>query len=283
MKYILFALSLLSGVYFFIHYPKIPDTILRNILAAVISLFSVLLVVEINAFIRKKNILNSNTTRKLVHIFVGTVFGITWLLFSTNFLTRFIVTLVPLMFVIQFIAIGTGKIKDEQFVASMCRTGNAKELLEGTLYYSVIMVIISLLWFYLPSTGIKNANPTALLILGCLAGGDGFADIIGRKYGGEKKFGLKGSEKTIAGTTAMFIFSFTFSFLLLYFFSFKIPAFNPISLTLPLLVVSVVATLIEALSPKGIDNLTIFAGVSLTVLLLSYFFPFFWPFDFINF
>ena len=178
--------------------------ILWDLIAAFISLLSVFTLVQINALIQKSGKISTIVTRKLVHIFAGPIFIITWLLFSGNFFSRFIAMIVPIMFVLQFAAIGTGKMKNENFVASMSRTGDPKELLGGTLYYAIIMVITTIFWFYTPE------NPTALIIIGCLSGGDGLADIFGRKFGGEKKFGIKGSEKTLIGTLAMFLGSFFF-------------------------------------------------------------------------
>ena len=185
--------------------------------------------------------------------------------------------IVPILFVLQFAAIGTGKMKNENFVASMSRTGDPKELLGGTLYYAIIMVLITTLWFYIPS------NPTAMIIIGCISGGDGLADIIGRKFGGEKKFGIKGSEKTLIGSLAMFCGSFFISLILVLIFSFEVSTINIFLLILPIAIISLVATVVEALSPKGIDNWIIFITVIIMVLLLSTLLPEFWPYKFISF
>jgi len=165
----------------------------------------------------------------------------------------------------------------------MSRSGEPSELLKGPLYYGVIMVIMTLLWFYVPATGIINANPTAFVIIGCLSGGDGIADIIGRKYGGDKKFGIGGSEKTLAGTIAMFVGSVLVSFVLILIFSIEVATFNPLSLIIPIIIISLVATVVEALSPKNTDNWTIFISVIITVLVLSSLMPSLWPYSFLSF
>jgi dolichol kinase len=170
--------------------------------------------------------------------------------------------------------------KNESFVNSMSRTGDPKELLGGTLYYAIVMLLMTFFWFYVPSTGIENANPTALLIIGCVSGGDGLADIIGRKFGGEKKFGIKGSEKTIIGSIGMLFGSIIVSSILVLIFSLEVPEFNFLVLILPIVVVSIVATVVEALSPKGTDNFLIFLAVVITILILELGFPEFWPFPF---
>jgi phytol kinase len=162
----------------------------------------------------------------------------------------------------------------------MSRTGDPRELLEGTLYYAIVMVLMTFFWFYVPSTGIENANPTALLIIGCVSGGDGLAAIIGRKFGGEKKFGIKGSEKTIIGSIGMLVGSIIVCSILTLIFSLEVPTFDLLTLIGPIIVVSIVATLVEALSPKGTDNFTIFLAIIILVLVLEFVFPAFWPYSF---
>ncbi|MFX0034896.1 MAG: diacylglycerol/polyprenol kinase family protein [Candidatus Hermodarchaeota archaeon] len=257
--------------------------ILWDFIALFISLISVLMVVQLNAVIQKSGKVSTIVTRKLVHIFAGPVFIFTWLLFTGKIFSRYIALIVPILFVLQFIAIGTGKIKNESFVASMSRTGDPKELLGGTLYYAIIMVFMTILWFYVPSSSIENGNPTALFIIGCLSGGDGLADIIGRKYGGERKFGIGRSEKTLAGTLGMFCGSFLVSLVLILIFSLEVSNLNVILLLTPLLIISLIATIVEALSPKGIDNWTIFISVIVVILIISIFLPKFWPYSFFSF
>ncbi|MFW9783524.1 MAG: diacylglycerol/polyprenol kinase family protein [Candidatus Heimdallarchaeota archaeon] len=251
--------------------------ILWDFIAMLISIVSLFILVQINALIRKNGKVSTIITRKLVHIFAGPIFIISWLLFSGKIFSRFIAMIVPILFVLQFIAIGTGKMKNESFVASMSRTGDPKELLGGTLYYAIIMVIITIFWFYFPE------NPTSLILIGCLSGGDGLADIIGRKYGGDKKFGIMGSRKTLIGTLAMFFGSFFISIILVLIFSIVVPTMNIFTLITPITFISVVTMIVEALSPKGIDNWTISVVVVVMALLFSTLVPEFWPFNFISF
>ncbi len=251
-----------------------------DLIATVISIVILLAIVQINAYMQKKGKVSQIITRKFVHIFAGPVFVVTWMLFSGKIISHYVALIVPLLFVLQFLAIGTGVMKNESFVASMSRSGDPKELLGGTLYYSIVMVLMTLFWFYVPSTGISYANPTALLIIGCISGGDGLADIIGRKFGGDKKFGIKGSEKTIIGSMGMLFGSILVSSILVLIFSLEVPSFNIATLILPIIVVSIVATVVEALSPKGTDNFTIFIAVIIVILILDLGFPDFWLYNF---
>ena len=243
-----------------------------DIIAMIISIVAVMLVVLINGAIQKSGKLSSDVTRKIVHIFAAPVFLVTWYLYTGEFLSRFIAMIVPILFVLLFVGIGTGRVENEAFVASMSRSGEPGELLKGTLYYAIMIVLVTVLWFYVP------ANPMAFVILGCLAGGDGLADVIGRKYGGERKFGIGGAEKTIAGSIGMFIGSFLFSFILIAIFSLEFISFDLAMLFLPILVISLVATVVEAISPPNLDNWTVPIAVVVMVFLFIYLIPLWWPF-----
>lgn len=250
--------------------------IVWDLIAMFISIISVMMVVQINGAIQKSGKLSSDVTRKLVHIFAAPVFVVTWLLYSGSVFSRYLAAVVPVLFVLLFVGIGTGKVENEAFVASMSRSGDPAELLKGTLYYAIIIVLTTVLWFTEPT-----GNPNALIIFGCLAGGDGLADIIGRKYGGDKKFGIGGSEKTVAGSIGMLIGSFLFSLILMAIYSIQY-AYDLVGLLLPVLLLSVIAMIIEALTPPNLDNWTVSIGIAVVLGLMFILSPTFWPFPFLT-
>ncbi len=244
-----------------------------DIIAFFISLIVVMMLVQINAAIEKSGKLSTDVTRKVIHIFAAPLWILTWMLFSGGIFSRWLALIVPLFFVLQFVAIGTGKVENEDFVKSMSRSGDPKELLGGTLYYSLLMMVFGIISFYVPAGGaLALASPMAIIVFGCLAGGDGLADVIGRKYGGDKKFGIGGSERTIAGSIGMFLGSFLFSIILLYLFSFEVIGWDVMAMLVPVLVISIVATIVEALSPKGLDNWTVPIAVAIMVFLMPFIF-----------
>ncbi len=253
-----------------------------DIVACFISLVLVMSVVLINAKIEKSGKLSNTVTRKTIHIFAAPVGLLSWMLFTGGVFSRWLAMIVPLLFVLMFVAIGTGRVKNEDFVRSMSRSGDPRELLGGTLYYAIVMIVCSILWFYVPTSGdvgnLASATPMTLLVFGCLAGGDGLADVIGRKYGGERKFGIGGAERTVAGSIGMFIGSFLFSTVLVFFFSLEPGSpFIVANMVMPIIAVSLVATIVEALSPKGLDNWTVPISVIVMVFLLP-FLGFAWAF-----
>ena len=230
---------------------------LQDILALVLTVGAIQALVLVNGVLQKKNLLPTYVTRKIIHIFAAPIFVLCWMLYSGAPASRFFAAVVPLAFIIQFGAIGLGWYEDEAFVKSMSRSGDPRELLGGTMHYAVVMLLVVLAFFTTGKAG--SFTPAGMLSLGALAGGDGLADIIGRRYGG-KSFGIGGSTKTLAGSLAMFVGSFAMSLALLAAFSWR-SGVGVGAFLIPTLILSLVATVVEAFSPKGLDNYTIPAAV----------------------
>jgi dolichol kinase len=248
-----------------------------DIIALILTFVLILILIRINDILRKKEIIPIFISRKVIHIFAGPIFLLCWLLFSGDIYSRYFAMIVPLLFVILFIGIGTGAIKNEEFVRTMSREGKASELLKGTLYYALVMVISAIIFWYVPTDALGNPNftifiPTAFLIFGPLAGGDGFADLIGRRYG-KRKFKIL-SEKSVEGTLAMFFFSLigTLGLLGVYWLILDpvYASISIISLIIPILTVSLVTTIIEILSPRHTDNLIVPIAAIITIVALYY-------------
>lgn len=247
-----------------------------------------MLLIRINDVFRKREMIPPYVSRKVIHIFAAPLWILTWLLFSGDMYSRYFAAVVPIIFMLLFLGIGSGMVKNEEFVRTMSRSGDHRELLKGTLFYTIIMIVGAVLFWYVP-VDIANVPqfsifiPTALLVFGPLAGGDGFADIIGRKWG-KYKFKIFG-EKSIAGTLAMFLFGFIFSLGFIGVFWLVLnpvypAAIDPIPYLVPLLIVCLVATIAELISPRGFDNLVvpIICIIVIYILLLIGF----WPFNFMS-
>lgn len=247
-----------------------------DIIATAVSIGILTLVVKVNSILQEKNVLPAYITRKLVHILAGPVYLLTWMMFTGGTYSRFFAMLVPLLFVVKFAGVGLGLMKDDDLVHSTSRTGNPKELLGGTLHYSIVMVLCTLFIF---DAGQGSFNPSSLVIIGILAGGDGLADIIGRRLG-QKKFGWGGAQKSVAGSIGMLAGSFITSMLLILAFTLR-GEIDLQAIMLPVLILSVIATLAEALSPKDIDNITVTVVLYLGIILMAEFTDL-WPFAWFN-
>ena len=114
----------------------------------------------------------------------------------------------------------------------------------GLVYYSITWTILAYLFF----------NNMVVIAIGILAMsyGDGFASIIGLKYG-KKKYKIFGDEKSYIGSIAMFIT--TFSTILVAILYYEI-SFT-INLILILAFISLIAALVEGFTPRGFDNLSV--------------------------
>ena len=249
-----------------------------DIIALVITFVLIFLLIKINDWLRVREKIPLDISRKMVHTFMGPVYILCWLLFSHDGLSRYFAAVVPILFAIIFVAIGTGVIKRDEFVKVMSRSGEAQELLFGSFLYSLVLVWLTIACWFVPVTidpvtfvttpQYASFVPTAILVIAPLAGGDGFADIIGRKWG-KRKYKIF-AEKSLEGTLAMFLFSFVFSYVILgvYWLIYNPlypEAFSLVKLLVPILIIALVATVVEACSPKNLDNLLVPALIFVTI------------------
>lgn len=134
----------------------------------------------------------------------------------------------------------------------------------GTVYFPISLLIIVLLTWH-DSPVFAGASPyIGGLGIMAMGYGDGFAALVGTRSG-KNKYTVFGAQKSIEGSITMFICSLVVIFLLLHF---------PGNQTLPMALVAglglaLIATLIEAITPKGLDNITVPMVVSLLWLLLA--------------
>ena len=90
--------------------------------------------------------------------------------------------------------------------------------------------------------------------------GDGFAAILGKKVK-SKEYKILGTTKSIAGSATMFVFSLVISCVVFYMIGIEY-------FILKALLTAVIATLLEAVSVKGLDNIT----VPIMVTVMTYLF-----------
>ena len=116
----------------------------------------------------------------------------------------------------------------------------------GTIYYPIALcTLLALFW----SSGDRLVPLIGLLVM---ALGDGFASIVGEKWGSHR-YRIWGREKSVEGSSAMLEFSFVAVVLILFLFT----DLSFSSILFQGCVIALLATLVEAVSPWGIDNLTV--------------------------
>ncbi|KAI3515000.1 hypothetical protein L1887_13748 [Cichorium endivia] len=197
----------------------------------------------------KRGVFDQNLNRKLVHITIGLAFILCWPLFGSGSQGAFMLAIVPGVNIVKMLLIGNGILKDEATVKSMSRFGDYRELLTGPLYYAcTLMLCCTVYW---------RTSPIAIAAICNLSAGDGFADIIGRRFG-KKKLPYN-KDKSFAGTVAMALAGFIASIGYMYYFSIFGFIENSLKMVAGFLVVSLASALVEShpISTMLDDNLTV--------------------------
>lgn len=216
-------------------------------IALIITFLAAVLWLRLNDYLAHRGWVAGWLSRKFIHIGTGPIYVLCWLLFSTE-QGRYFAMLVPLAITLQFLLVGVGIIRDQAAVQAMSRTGDRREILRGPLYYGIIFVLMTILYWY--------ESPIGIVALMLMCGGDGLADILGRKYGSIKLPWNK--NKSWMGSLGMFLGGFVLSWLVLavYQASGALPAWNPAQIT-PLLLISVAGAIVESLPLADVDNVTV--------------------------
>ncbi|CAN6250604.1 unnamed protein product [Urochloa humidicola] len=157
----------------------------------------------------ERRLVDKSLSRKIVHVLSGVLFMSSWPLFSNSTEARYFAAIVPFLNSVRLLTYGLRLSTDEALVKSVTREGKPEELLRGPLYY-VLVLLFTVLVFW-------RESPIGVVSLSMMSGGDGFADIVGRRYGSAKlPFNDK---KSWVGSIAMFISGFLLSAIMLFYFS----------------------------------------------------------------
>jgi len=229
------------------------------LIAFILTLIIALLFLRIIDFIASRGVISAQLSRKIIHIGTGPIYILCWFLYPEESLSRFIAAIVPLLITIQFFLIGTGVIKDQASIDAMSRNGDPREILKGPLFYGLVFILVTILFW--------KDSLIGIISLMILCGGDGFADIVGRRL---KSKQLKWAKsKTIGGTVAMFLGGFIFSWVIsAILYSTGNYNYTFVKLTLNILIISAFAALVESLPIKDYDNLTVPVSTLILGLLI---------------
>ncbi|OGO71176.1 MAG: phosphatidate cytidylyltransferase [Chloroflexi bacterium RBG_19FT_COMBO_62_14] len=208
-----------------------------------------------------RGMIHQNLSRKLVHIGTGPLFVLCWNIFPAVTASRWLAALVPLMITLHLVMVARGVVQDPGVVHAMSRTGDRAEILRGPLYYGLVFVVTTIVFW--------RDSPVGILALMMMCGGDGLADIVGRRWGHARLAWSK--RKSWAGSAAMFAGSFVFAGLALLAFNqigrFS-PALEPSQTTSAIALIALVATVVESLPFADVDNVTVMLSAIATAWLL---------------
>ncbi|CAI5467911.1 unnamed protein product [Closterium sp. Yama58-4] len=232
----------------------------RDVCATVMTTGLVVAWLRLFDLLARRNLVERKLSRKVLHITIGLFFVfVCWPLFSAYPQARFFAAAAPVVTAVQLLLLGLGVTRSDGIVKSMSRSGSKSELLSGPLCYAVTIMLMTVVFW--------RTSPVGMLALVIMCGGDGVADIVGRRCGSWK---LPWNEqKSWAGSAAMLFCGFVLSLIYLWFFCFlgffscPIPS-HPL---LRVFLINLGATVVESLPINGYldDNIS----VPVTAVLLS--------------
>jgi phytol kinase len=209
-------------------------------------------------FLAHQGWIESRLSRKIIHIGTGPIFVLCWLFYPQVWYARWLAALVPLAITVQFALIGFGMIKDDASVKAMSRSGDPKEILRGPLYYGIMFVLLTLVFW--------KDSPVGMTALMMMCGGDGIADMVGRYFNSPKLF--HSPKKSVAGSLGVFFGGWLMTALVLAIYVGLGLFAGPFSrYLLPITLIAIVSTLVESLPPRDVDNIT----VTLAAAILGWF------------
>jgi len=201
-------------------------------LALLISYVYVFAIIFVGEGLRKWRGYSSDFTRKVIHIGVGM-----WVFPTVALFEQWYFAIIPPL---TFIVINYISYRQEVFKAM--ETGEKGQL--GTVYFPISFAL--LLWLFWSQPHMAVAGIMAM------TWGDAFASIIGLRWG-RRKYQIFGRTRSLEGSAAMFAFSFASIMITLM----AMTALGSPASLLYAFVLAAFATAVEALSPWGIDNLTV--------------------------
>ena len=199
-------------------------------------------------FLAHRGLIESKLSRKLIHIGTGPIFVLCWLMYPDLPISRWLAALVPFVITTQFVLVGTGILKDEAAVKAMSRTGDRREILRGPLFYGIVFILMTLIYW--------KDSPIGIPALMMMCGGDGIADVVGRRVPFPKLPWSR--EKSVAGSLSVFAGGWLLTVLIFAIYiwmgTFDRSLNNYI---LPITWIALGAMLVESLPYRDIDNITI--------------------------
>ena len=217
-----------------------------DVIALIASFVYVFAMIGIAEGLRRWRNYAVDFTRKFIHIAVGMwVYGTIWL-----FENRAMAIIPPLAFVlINALSYWLGTFKAME-------TGEKGNL--GTIYFPLSFA--ALIWLLWDTPHLLAAS------LMPMTWGDALAAIVGRPVG-QRTYTFAGSTRSLEGSVTMFVVSWIATFIPLWLMGGG--GLSPLAAVGAAAVTALATTLVEAISPWGIDNLTVPVISALVLVLVA--------------
>jgi len=232
--------------------------LLWNLLLLLACYAYVLLIIAVSAKLNSLSRVSPKLSRKFLHVMIGNLPFVIPFFTLTSFPLDFPFFVAAPFVVVTFLATPYSPLK--QFSRRFSGLGGITEQGHqlGLVFYAVSYSLLALLFSARPYIIAAGILPMAY--------GDASASIIGERFG-KLRFRLL-ADKSIEGSTAMFLVGTVGMAIGLLFFSYFYPI-SPLGLLPVVLASTAVATVAEALTPLGFDNVTVPLLGALTFLVLS--------------
>jgi phytol kinase len=227
--------------------------VLEDIIVFFIAVIYAVIILTIADVARRKMNLGSDFTRKIVHLFAGAAI---WTV--PYFPHPWIATFVGLVFVVMLAMANTKRFG--RFFAAMARPEDLEHgSVRGPFWYAVSITILTVIFTFTGHAELYFIPGAAIMIMML---GDGMSAPIGMKYGVNHTKEIFGSKRSLEGCLGLFIFGFIGAIIAFWWFGiFSLTVFTPdagyIYMILLALVGAITATIVELISPKGTDNITL--------------------------
>lgn len=204
---------------------------MKNIIGIVISFVYIAVLMVTAKYFEK---LDKEASRKFIHILLAN-----WWLIAMAFFDNIIGALIP---PIAFVMINFASYKMN--LIKVMERDEATEDGIGTVYFAASLIPLVILSF-----GVTHNPLIGLIGFFAMTYGDGFAALVGKSVK-SKEYKIFGCTKTVAGSIAMFVLSWIITM--------AVFAYANVEMWfLKSILIAVVATVFEAISIKGTDNLTV--------------------------
>lgn len=212
---------------------------IKNITGIIVSYIFVFVVIISAKLVEKKG---KEASRKYIHI----TLSFWWVIALVFFNNIWFAIIPPITFVIlNYISVKKDLIK-------VMEREEEKKDGYGTVYYALSLLILVIVTF------IINKTELGLVGVFTMGFGDGFAAIIGKRVN-SKQYKIGNTTKTIAGSLTMFIITLIITAIFMAFYGVNMWLIKSV-------LIAIIMTIVEAISIKGTDNLT----VPLISCLLTY-------------
>ncbi len=202
---------------------------MKNILGIIVSYIFIGIIIVFAKFFKK---IGKEVSRKFIHIMLSNW----WFIAMYFFENALWASIVPLSFVV------INYISYKKNLISVMERESQDGL--GTVYYAISLLILAIITF-----GITNKPEIGLCSVLIMGYGDGLAAVIGKRVK-SYEYKIGNTKKTLVGSLTMFVITFIIIAIYLGLTGINLWAIKSI-------VTAIILTIIEAVSTKGTDNITI--------------------------